>query len=78
MSIFQKSNKTIIIALVAFGFYAIGQGSFQDAGLVVFTLSLTIWAWEEIRRGDGWFHRSMGVGALAALGIVLFIIISKL
>ena len=78
MTMYQKPNKALIIALVAFGFYAIGQGVFQTAGLVVFTLSLTIWAWEEVRRGDGWFRRSIGIGALAALSVLLFIIIGKL
>ena len=77
MTVFQKPNKPLIVALIAFLVFAVAPAPVQNAALVVFSIALTIWGWEEIRDGDGRFRKSLGYASIGALAILLFIIINR-
>lgn len=74
---FQKPNKPLIIAISAFLVFAVAPTPVQNGALVIFSITLTIWAWEEIRDGDGRFRKSLGYAALGSLAVLLFIILNK-
>lgn len=74
--IIKKSNAPLIIAIVAFIIYAIGQGPFQAFGLDIFSISLSIWSWGEIRSDHGRFRRTIGWAALIAMAILLFFVLN--
>ena len=70
--------RLLIVAAASFVIYAIGQGAVQSAGLIAFTLSLTIWASREIDQNQSRFRLALGAGALGALAVLLFFILNKL
>jgi hypothetical protein len=39
-------------------------GTAHDVGRAVFTVGLSVWAWQEAASGVNWFRRLIGVGAL--------------
>lgn len=77
MTIFQKPNKPLVVAIAAFLVFAVAPAPIQNGALVVFAMALTIWGWEEITSGENAFRKSLGYAAIAALAVLLFIIINK-
>ncbi len=61
----QFPNTPLIVALAASGAAKLTQGPAHRAFRFVFCVSLAIWAYEELVRGDNWFRRLLGAGALA-------------
>jgi hypothetical protein len=78
MIVFQKPNKPLLVATIAFLVFAVAPSPIQNGALVVFVISLTIWSREEIKEGENNFRKSLGYGALSALAILLFIILNKI
>lgn len=78
----RKNDKNNVInflylAIIGFIVFAVGQGIIQALALDVFTISLTIWAWNEVHRNDiGQFRRVVGWAALASLFVLLFIVMN--
>lgn len=60
----QFPNPPLILALAAAGAARFTEGSAHAACRSVFYMALTVWAYEEARRGDNWFRRLLGAGAL--------------
>jgi hypothetical protein len=60
----QFPNPPLIVALAAGGAARLTHGSAHAASRSVFYMGLTVWAYEEARRGTNWFRRALGVGAL--------------
>ena len=67
----QFPNPPLITALLAALLGALTGGTIHRAALAVFYLALTIWAYEEARRGDNWFRRALGVCFLVYLTVTL-------
>lgn len=78
MTVFQKPNKPLVIAIGAFLVFGFAPAPVQNGGLVVFAMALTIWGWEEIKDGDGVFRKTLGYAAFGALAVLLFIILNRL
>lgn len=60
----QFPNAPLIVALAASGAARVTHGSAHAACRSVFYMALTVWAYEEARRGDNWFRRALGGAAL--------------
>jgi hypothetical protein len=67
----QFPNPPLLVALGGLGLAALASGAAHDAGRVVFTLGLAVWAWEEAVSGANWFRRLVGLGALVWLAASL-------
>lgn len=60
----QFPNPPLIVALAASGAARLTSGSAHTACRSVFYMALTVWAYEEARRGDNWLRRAIGAGGL--------------
>ena len=60
----QFPNPPLLLALAASGAARLTGGSAHEVCRSVFYMALTVWAYEEARRGDNWFRRVVGAGAL--------------
>ena len=60
----QFPNPPLLLAFAGWGLAAVAGGTAHDVGRAVFTLSLAVWALEEVVGGANWFRRLLGVGAL--------------
>lgn len=71
VTVAQFPNPPLATALVAaiVGRLASDGSALADGARAVFYVALTVWAWEEASRGDGWFRRLLGV---AGLGYVVY------
>ncbi len=58
----QFPNPPLIVALVASIVGRFTHGTGHRLVLSVFYVALSVWAYEEARRGDNWFRRLLGVG----------------
>ena len=67
----QFPNPPLIAALLAGLLARLTHGTVHRGALAVFYLALTIWAYEEARRGDNWFRRALGAGFLVYLTVSL-------
>jgi hypothetical protein len=59
----QFPNPPLLLAFAGWGLAALAGGTAHDAGRVVFTVGLAVWAGEEVVSGVNWFRRLLGVGA---------------
>jgi hypothetical protein len=69
--IVQFPNPPLLLALGGWALAATTDGTAHDAGRIVFTVGLAVWAWEEVVGGVNWFRRALGAGALAWLVVAL-------
>jgi len=69
--IVQFPNPPLLLALGGWGLAAATDGTAHDAGRVVLTVGLAVWAWEEAVGGVNWFRRVLGAGALVWIVVVL-------
>jgi len=60
----QFPNPPLLTAFAGWGVAAVAGGTVHDVGRAVFTVSLSVWAWEEAVDGVNWFRRLLGAGAL--------------
>ena len=60
----QFPNPPLLVAFAGWGLAAGSSGNAHDLGRAIFTLGLTVWAWEEATSGTNWFRRLLGAGAL--------------
>jgi hypothetical protein len=60
----QFPNPPLLIAFAGWGLAAVTDGTAHDVGRAVFTVGLSVWAWQEAVSGVNWFRRLIGVGAL--------------
>ena len=60
-----------MIALLAGLAGRLTSGDAHRASLGVFYMALSIWAYEEARRGDNWARRALGVGFLLYIAFEL-------
>jgi hypothetical protein len=67
----QFPNPPLIAAAAGAGLAAVTDGAAHDAGGVVATGGLVVWAWQELASGVNAFRRSLGAGALVAIGVHL-------
>ncbi len=67
----QFPNPPLLVALVGRGLAAGSGGATREAGRVVFTLGLVVWAWQEAAGGVNWLRRLVGMGALVWIAVRL-------
>lgn len=60
MIIFQKPNKSLIIAMTALLISMISVGILQRISSSVYYIAIIIWAYEEISTGVNWFRKLLG------------------
>ena len=72
MIIYQKPNRTIIIAAVGWVIGKLVMGPIGTIGNVAFTIAIIIWAYEEIVHGVNWFRKSLGYVVLIITALSLF------
>jgi hypothetical protein len=60
----QFPNRPLLLAFAGWGLAAEASGTAHEVGRAVFTLGLSVWAWEEAVGGVNWFRRLLGAGAL--------------
>jgi hypothetical protein len=58
----QFPNPPLIVALLASGAGHFTHGTGHRVALSVFSVALSVWAYEEAVRGENWFRRLLGVG----------------
>jgi hypothetical protein len=66
----QFPNPPLIVALLASLAGHFTHGTAHRVALAVFYVALSAWAYEELRRGDNWFRRLLG------LGFLIYIVVS--
>ena len=64
----QLPNPPLLLAIAGWGLAAVTGGTAHDAGRVVFTVGLGVWAVEEVLCGVNWFRRLLGAGVLVWIG----------
>ncbi len=69
--IVQFPNPPLLLALGGWAVAAATDGAAHDAGRVVFTVGLAVWAWEEAVAGVNWFRRVLGAGVLVWIVVTL-------
>lgn len=67
----QFPNPPLLVALAGWTVAAVTDGTGHDAGEVVLTVGLVVWAVEEVAGGVNRFRRLLGAGALAWIVIGL-------
>ena len=60
----QFPNAPLLIAFAGWALAAVTHGNAHDVGRAVFTVGLSVWAWQEAVSGVNWFRHLLGVGAL--------------
>jgi hypothetical protein len=58
----QFPNPPLILALAASVARGQTSGGAERVASAIFYVGLSIWAYEELRRGDNWFRRLLGAG----------------
>src|SRR5580698_4350643 len=58
----QFPNPPLIVALLASVVGHFTHGTGHRVVLAVFYLTLGLWAYEEVRHGENWFRRLLGLG----------------
>jgi hypothetical protein len=69
--IVQFPNPPLLLALGGWAVAASTDGTAHDAGRVVFTVGLAVWAWQEAVEGVNWFRRVLGSGVLVWIVVTL-------
>ena len=69
--IVQFPNPPLALALLASATAGLTGGEAHRALRAVFYLALGVWAYEEARRGENWFRRSLGTGVSIYLVVTL-------
>jgi hypothetical protein len=69
--IVQFPNPPLLLASGGWGLAAAAGGLAHDVGRAVFTLSLGIWAWEEMVSGVNWLRHLLGVVVLVWIVVSL-------
>ena len=72
MTIFQKPNRLLIIAIIGFAISRITGGSAHLIASTVFTMAIIIWAYEEATQGVNVFRKLLGATVLVIIGVSLF------
>ena len=72
MIIAQSPNPPVIIALIALLISKLTTGIAQKISIIIFTVFIVIWAYEEIVHGVNWFRRTLGIIVLLAVAYGLF------
>ncbi len=67
----QFPNPPLLVALLASAAGQLTRGQGHRAFTALFYASLSVWAYEEARRGDNWFRRLLGVGFAAYIVVSL-------
>jgi len=65
----QFPNPPLLLAFAGWGLAEVTEGTAHDAGRVVFTVGLVVWAGEEALGGVNWFRRMLGAGALVWIAV---------
>jgi hypothetical protein len=60
----QFPNPPLLVAFAGLWLAAAAGGTTHDVGRAIFTVGLSVWAWEEAVDGVNWFRHLIGVGAL--------------
>jgi hypothetical protein len=66
----QFPNPPLIVALLASLAGHFTHGTAHRVALAIFYVALSAWAYEELRHGDNWFRRLLG------LGFLIYIVVS--
>jgi hypothetical protein len=69
--IVQFPNGPLAVALIASLAGRLTHGREHAYAAAIFYVALTIWAYDEARRGDNWFRRLLGVVFLAYIVVEL-------
>lgn len=64
MIIFQKPNKSLTIAMIAFVLSIVLTGIYQKISSSVYYIAIIIWAYQEVSTGVNWFRKLLGTVAL--------------
>ncbi len=73
MTIAQKPNPPLIIALIGFVLSKFTHGVVHQIGSALFTVSIIIWAYQEITTGVNWFRKTLGWLILLAVSLSLIL-----
>lgn len=73
VTVAQFPNPPLATALLAgiVGRVASDGSDLEDGARAIFYVALTVWAWEEASRGNGWFRRGLGVAGLGYVAYAL-------
>jgi hypothetical protein len=58
----QFPNPPLVIALLASLAATLTESTAHEVARALFYMALTAWAYEELRDGDNWFRRLLGLG----------------
>jgi hypothetical protein len=58
----QFPNPPLIVALLASLAATLSEGTLHQVARALFYMALTVWAYEELRDGENWFRRLLGLG----------------
>jgi hypothetical protein len=72
MTIIQKPNPSLSIALVSYAISAFTSGILHRMGSTVFFIAISIWSYQEIVSGVNWFRRILGIVVLLSTAYSLF------
>ena len=72
MTIIQKPNLLLIVALAAYVLRWIPQPFISALANTVFTMAIIVWAYEEATTGVSTFRKLLGVAVLCLMALSLF------
>lgn len=72
MTIIQKPNLPLTIAIFGFLTSKFTSGVFHKFGEVIYTVAIIVWAYQEITTGASWFRKLLGAVVLAVVSYSLF------
>jgi hypothetical protein len=67
----QFPNPPLLVGFAGLGLAAVAGGGAHDAGRVIFTVGLAVWALQEALSGVNWFRRLLGLAVLAWIAVGL-------
>lgn len=72
MRFIQLPNTALIVAIVALIISKISFGLLHKISVTVYTITIIIWAYEEIKSGVNWFRRLLGLVIILGVAYSLF------
>lgn len=72
MKIIQVPNAYLLMALTGLLISKLSIGFLHKVSLIIYTIAIIIWAYEEVISGVNWFRKLLGVATLLAVAYSLF------
>jgi hypothetical protein len=73
VKIFQKPNKSLVIAILSFLVYGFTHGLISDTALVIALTSAIFWGTVEVVDGTNWFRKTLGWSGVIMAAIYMHI-----